>query len=124
MFVVDQYAIPLSTVLPNIILSYIFNLQLMQSFCNDSIRKRFNVQISSNELQILWSAIVSVFLIGGVSGSLIASWLSDKFGRKGALSAGNLCGIVGAVLFLLVRTLNSIELFLLGRVFVGELRNR
>lgn len=95
----------------------------MQSFCNNSIRERYNVQLSSYELQILWSAIVSVFLIGGVAGSLIASWLSDKFGRKGALSVGNLCGIIGAVMFLLVRTINSVELFLLGRVVVGELRN-
>ncbi|XP_011694473.1 PREDICTED: solute carrier family 2, facilitated glucose transporter member 1-like isoform X2 [Wasmannia auropunctata] len=92
---------------------------LMQSFCNESVRERYNVQLSSHELQILWSAIVSVFLVGGVSGSLIASWLSDRFGRKGALSFGNLCGIVGAVLFMLVRTVNSIELFLLGRVIVG-----
>lgn len=96
----------------------------MQSFCNDSIRERYNVQLSSHELQVLWSAIVSVFLIGGVSGSLIASWLSDRFGRKGALSIGNVCGIVGAVLFMFVRIMNSVELFLLGRVIVGELRNR
>ncbi|XP_070522345.1 solute carrier family 2, facilitated glucose transporter member 1 isoform X2 [Cardiocondyla obscurior] len=92
---------------------------LMQSFCNDSIRERYNVQMSSYELQILWSTVVSIFLIGGVSGSLIASWLSDKFGRKNALCAGNLCGIIGAVLFLLVRVTNSVELFLIGRVAVG-----
>lgn len=92
---------------------------LMKSFCNDSIRERYNVQLSNHELQILWSAIVSIFLIGGVSGSLIASWLSDRFGRKGALCAGNICGIVGAIMFLLVRHVNSIELFLLARVIVG-----
>jgi len=102
----------------------IFGLQLMQSFCNDSIRERYNVQLSSHELQVLWSVIVSVFLIGGVSGSLIASWLSDRFGRKGALSIGNVCAIVGAILFMFVRTMNSVELFLLGRVIVGELKNR
>nr|XP_012234810.1 PREDICTED: solute carrier family 2, facilitated glucose transporter member 1-like isoform X2 [Linepithema humile] len=92
---------------------------LMQSFCNDSVRERHSVQLSNHELQILWSTIVSIFLIGGVSGSLVASWLSDRFGRKGALCVGNICGIVGAILFLLVRTANSIELFLLGRIIVG-----
>lgn len=95
----------------------------MQSFCNDSIRERYHVQLSNYELQVLWSAIVSVFLIGGMFGSLIASWLSDRFGRKGALSVGNLCGIIGAVFFWLVRTANSVELFLLGRVIVGKSRN-
>lgn len=95
----------------------------MKSFCNDSIRERYNIQLSNHELQILWSAIVSIFLIGGVSGSLIASWLSDRYGRKGALSIGNICGIVGAILFLLVRHVNSIEFFLIARVFVGESKN-
>lgn len=93
----------------------------MQSFCNDSIRKRYNTQLSDYELQVLWSAIVSVFLIGGVTGSLLASWLSDRFGRKGALCVGNVCGIVAAILFLLVRIVNSVELLLIGRVIVGEL---
>jgi len=94
----------------------------MKSFCQNSTKERYNVQLSGNELQILWSAIVSIFLIGGVTGSLINSWLSDKFGRKGALAVGNICGIIGAVLFLFVRTANSIELFLLGRLIVGESR--
>ncbi|KMQ94292.1 solute carrier family facilitated glucose transporter member 5, partial [Lasius niger] len=92
---------------------------LMKSFCNDSIREKYNVQLSDYELQILWSAIVSIFLIGGVSGSLIASWLSDRFGRKRALSVGNICGMVGAIVFLLVRDVNSVELFLIARMIVG-----
>lgn len=95
----------------------------MKSFCNDSIRENYNIQLSNHELQILWSAIVSVFLIGGVSGSLIASWLSDRYGRKGALIMGNICGIVGAILFLLVRNVNSVEFFLIARVIVGESKN-
>lgn len=95
----------------------------MKSFCNDSIRENYNIQLSNHELQILWSAIVSIFLIGGVSGSLIASWLSDRYGRKGALSIGNICGIVGAILFLLVQSVNSVEIFLLARVIVGESKN-
>ncbi|XP_029168626.1 solute carrier family 2, facilitated glucose transporter member 5-like isoform X2 [Nylanderia fulva] len=92
---------------------------LMKSFCNDSMREKYNAQLSNHELEILWSTIVSIFLIGGVSGSLIAGWLSDRFGRKGALSVGNICGIVGAILFLLVRHLNSVEFFLIARVMVG-----
>lgn len=92
---------------------------LIQSFCERSIKEKHNVQLSDYQLQILWSAIVSVFLIGGVSGSLIGSWLSDRFGRKIALGVGNVCGIVGGVLFLLVRPVNSVELLLLGRVFAG-----
>ncbi|XP_014480804.1 PREDICTED: solute carrier family 2, facilitated glucose transporter member 3-like isoform X2 [Dinoponera quadriceps] len=92
---------------------------LMMSFCNQSIRERFGTEISVYQLKILWSSIISVFLIGGVTGSLAASWLSDRFGRKGAMAAGNVCGILGGFLFFLLPITNSVELFLLGRIFVG-----
>lgn len=92
----------------------------MKAFCNESVRERFDTQMSEYQLKILWSAIVSVFLIGGVTGSLAASWLSDKFGRKGAISAGNICGILGGLSLFLVPYVNSVELFFIGRIIVGE----
>ncbi|XP_011497494.1 PREDICTED: solute carrier family 2, facilitated glucose transporter member 1-like isoform X2 [Ceratosolen solmsi marchali] len=92
---------------------------IMQEFCNQSIEERFNIKISLEGLNLLWSTIVSIFLIGGVTGSLTSSLLADTVGRKSSLSIGNVCGIVGSVMFLLIPILNSIELFLLGRLFVG-----
>lgn len=91
----------------------------MKNFCNQSVEERYGVKISKDGLSILWSTIVSIFLIGGVTGSLSASYLANQIGRKGALAVGNICGIIGGIMFLLVPTLNSIELFLLGRIFVG-----
>jgi SP family facilitated glucose transporter-like MFS transporter 3 len=91
----------------------------MQEFCNQSIEERYKMKISSEGLNLLWSTIVSIFLIGGVTGSLTASLLADRLGRRGSLRIGNICGIIGAVMFLLIPSLNSIELFLLGRLFVG-----
>lgn len=76
--------------------------------------------MTHNEVMILWATIVSIFLIGGVTGSLVASWLADRFGRKGALMIGNIFGILGAILFLLVPALNSIELLLAGRLIAGK----
>ncbi|XP_008217167.1 solute carrier family 2, facilitated glucose transporter member 3 isoform X2 [Nasonia vitripennis] len=92
---------------------------IMKDFCNQSVEERYGVQISDDGLYLLWSTIVSIFLIGGVTGSLTASLLADKLGRRCALSIGNVCGIIGAIAFLLTPTLNSIEFFLLGRLFVG-----
>ena len=100
-------------------LKVLFSLQLIKVFCNESLEQRYNVQISEQGLNILWSAIVSIFLIGGVSGSLTAGLLADKLGRKGALAIGNICGIIGASFFLLTPTLNSVELLLAGRLIVG-----
>lgn len=91
----------------------------MKNFCNQSVEERYGIQISQESLDILWSTIVSIFLIGGVTGSLTSSPLADKLGRRCALSIGNICGIIGAAMLFLTSTLNSIELFLLGRLFVG-----
>lgn len=93
--------------------------ELIKNFCNDSIAERYGKSMTYEEVTILWAAIVSIFLIGGVTGSLAASWLADRFGRKGALMVGNVCGILGAILFLLVPSLNSVEVLLIGRLIVG-----
>nr|XP_033334637.1 solute carrier family 2, facilitated glucose transporter member 1-like isoform X1 [Megalopta genalis] len=92
---------------------------LIEQFCNKSIKERYEVDISENSLKIIWSTIVSIFLIGGVTGSFIASWLADRYGRKPTLCIGNVFGIVGALMFFLIRKLNSIELLLAGRLVVG-----
>ncbi|XP_043252622.1 solute carrier family 2, facilitated glucose transporter member 5-like isoform X1 [Colletes gigas] len=92
---------------------------LIGHFCNESIRERYDVDISKNGLKIVWSTIVSIFLIGGVTGSFLASWLADSYGRKKTLCIGNIFGIVGAIMFFVVRILNSIELLLAGRLIVG-----
>ena len=91
----------------------------MQNFCNQSVEERYGVQISSEGLTLLWSTIVSIFLIGGVTGSLTSSHLANKLGRRKALSIGNIFGIIGAAMFAVTPALNSIELFLAGRLFVG-----
>lgn len=91
----------------------------MQNFCNHSVKERYDINISQKSLDFLWSTIVSIFLIGGVVGSLTSSHIANKFGRKGALCLGNVFGIIGAAMFFFTPTLNSIELFLIGRIFVG-----
>ncbi|XP_012282408.1 solute carrier family 2, facilitated glucose transporter member 1 isoform X2 [Orussus abietinus] len=92
---------------------------LMQDFCNQSFEQRYNVHLTKEELNVVWSMIVSIFLIGGVTGSLVASWIADRLGRRGALGIGNILAIIGAICFLVVRSLNSVELLLVGRLFVG-----
>ncbi|XP_058791488.1 solute carrier family 2, facilitated glucose transporter member 1-like isoform X2 [Phymastichus coffea] len=93
--------------------------EIMISFCNESVEERYGIKISQTSLDTLWSTIVSIFLIGGVTGSLTATVFANKLGRRFALATGNICGIIGAIMLFLVQILNSIELFLLGRLFVG-----
>lgn len=69
---------------------------------------------------MIWAVVVSIFLIGGVTGSLLASWIADKFGRKGGLALGNLFGVLGAIFFLATPASNSVILLIAGRLAVGE----
>lgn len=98
----------------------VYKLQLIGGFCNESVKERYDIDISESGLKVLGSIVISIFLVGGVTGSLIASWLADKYGRKRTLCIGNIFGIVGAVMFFLVQKLNSIELLLAGRLIVGK----
>ena len=58
-----------------------FMLQIIRQFCNESVQAHYGVEISETSLEVLWSAIVSIFLIGGVTGSLSGGVLADKYGR-------------------------------------------
>ncbi|XP_074102539.1 solute carrier family 2, facilitated glucose transporter member 3 [Cotesia typhae] len=92
---------------------------IIKEFCNESIEKRFDINLTDGWLRFTWSVVVSIFLIGGIIGSLIASVIADKYGRRYALAVGNIFGILGAGCFLLTPTLNSVEVIVLGRLFVG-----
>ena len=92
----------------------------MEAFCNESIKERYDIDVSESGLKIVWSSVVSIFLIGGAAGSFLSSWVADRYGRKGALSVGNIFGIIGAGMFFLILKLNSIEILLAGRFFVGK----
>ena len=53
----------------------------MKIWCNQSIFERYDSVFTLNELETLWSSIVSIFLIGGCIGSLGGAWVADKLGR-------------------------------------------
>lgn len=55
--------------------------KFMQDWCNKTIKSRYDIDITEDQLQTLWSTIISIFLVGGCVGSLIAATLADKYGR-------------------------------------------
>jgi len=56
-------------------------VQIIREFCNATVADRYGVSMGPSQLEVLWSVIVSVFLIGGVTGSLSGGWVADRFGR-------------------------------------------
>ena len=53
----------------------------MRDWCNQTFIQRYETHLSASALDILWSTIVSVFLVGGAIGSLGGAWAADRFGR-------------------------------------------
>lgn len=55
--------------------------EYIKNWSNHTIIDRYDSALTENGLDLLWSAIVSIFLIGGAIGSLSGSWILDKLGR-------------------------------------------
>lgn len=115
----------------------------MRLWCNETLTQRYDVYLSEAAIELLWSAIVSIFLIGGAVGSLTGAGLANKFGRyKAYISTINwylifnqifvisihrkdcilICGVlffIGAICFFFCRMIGSVEILLLGRFLVG-----
>lgn len=62
---------------------------------------------------------MSIFLVGGASGSLGGSWFADKIGRKGAMMISNLLSALAGLLFFITKSTNSFELLIIARLVVG-----
>ncbi|XP_017775957.1 PREDICTED: solute carrier family 2, facilitated glucose transporter member 1-like isoform X2 [Nicrophorus vespilloides] len=92
---------------------------LIKAFCNESFYERFGLVLGVAQLDVLWSAIVSIFLVGGAAGSLSGSWLADRVGRKGAIVTSTVLAVVSSILFVTSKSLNSVEMLILGRLLVG-----
>ncbi|XP_049867477.1 solute carrier family 2, facilitated glucose transporter member 3-like isoform X2 [Pectinophora gossypiella] len=93
--------------------------EVIKRFCNESISSRYDVQITEGWLNVLWSCIVSIFIVGGCTGSVLGAVLAKTLGRKKATIVTSLLSLAGAALFLLCKLANSIEMLVLGRLLVG-----
>lgn len=46
-----------------------------------SIISRYDVTLDDNGMNILWSSIVSIFIVGGCTGSILGASLANSLGR-------------------------------------------
>lgn len=93
--------------------------QIIKAFCNDSVFEKYEIILNNGQLELLWSSVVSIFLVGGAIGSLAGSLLADRIGRKGALITSSVLGVMAGVLFFSCKAATSVEMLVMGRLFVG-----
>lgn len=56
-------------------------MQHVQFWANTTLIEQYDVWLNRQQLNVLWSTIVSIFLIGGAISSLGGAWIADRFGR-------------------------------------------
>lgn len=92
---------------------------IIKDFCNASVAAHYDVSLTHGQLDLLWSVVVSMFLVGAMTASMSGGWVADRFGRKGALGIAMALSVVGALLFLVCRYANSVEMLMMARLVVG-----
>ncbi len=88
-------------------------------FCNASILQSYGVSLEPQPLELLWSFVVSIFLIGAGIGAFLAGSLANRIGRRNAIFVNGILNVIGAIIFAFCILASSVELLLLGRLVVG-----
>lgn len=57
------------------------SLQYIQNFVNETVQKRLGMHLEVYQAKLIWTVIVSVFSLGGLTGALLAGPMSIHFGR-------------------------------------------
>lgn len=55
--------------------------QYIKEWANQTVYQNYDVTLSDAGVDLLWSFIVSIFLVGGAVGSLGGSYVADRIGR-------------------------------------------
>ena len=91
----------------------------VEQFLNESFKKRYDRDLSSDQVSTFFSIAVSAFLVGGMVGALSGGWVAEKFGRKRGLIYTQLFSLLGAVFMGFCKSASSYEMLVIGRVLVG-----
>ncbi|XP_067406057.1 solute carrier family 2, facilitated glucose transporter member 11-like [Emydura macquarii macquarii] len=91
----------------------------IQTFINETWLERTGAPLESSVILLVWSFVVSVYSLGGLTGALIAGPMAIKLGRKTSLLLNNVFVIIAAILSGFSRMAKSFEMIMLGRFFTG-----
>ncbi|XP_004843629.1 solute carrier family 2, facilitated glucose transporter member 11 isoform X2 [Heterocephalus glaber] len=91
----------------------------IQEFTNETWQARTGRPLPDHLVLLVWSLIVSLFPLGGLSGALLAGPMAITLGRKKSLLVNNVFVVVAAILFGFSRKAGSFEMIMLGRLLTG-----
>ncbi|KAJ7306378.1 hypothetical protein JRQ81_009723 [Phrynocephalus forsythii] len=92
---------------------------LIQDFYNSTYTEKKKISINKAFLNFLYNLTTALFSLGGLIGSLLASLLVDRFGRRGALILNNILSIVSALLMGFTPLIFAYEYTIFTRLLTG-----
>ncbi|XP_059142892.1 solute carrier family 2, facilitated glucose transporter member 3-like isoform X2 [Physella acuta] len=92
---------------------------LIKEFMNETKFQRDSEWMSTDEVDSLFGLLVAVVGLGSAAGSLIASILADKFGRKLSIILASVTGLIGVLMMALCKVGSSYEMLFVGRTLTG-----
>ncbi|XP_032585739.2 solute carrier family 2, facilitated glucose transporter member 7, partial [Drosophila mojavensis] len=93
--------------------------EIIQSWCDEVLSNEYDTNSSESQLNLLWTSIVSIYLIGGICGSCFSACCCNKYGRKGTLIISSVILLICGLLFTWCRAARSLEMLLVARFFGG-----
>ncbi|EDW02268.1 solute carrier family 2, facilitated glucose transporter member 7 isoform X2 [Drosophila grimshawi] len=93
--------------------------EIIRSWCDEVLSGEYDTNSDENQLNLLWTCIVSIFLIGGICGSCISACCTNKYGRKGTLMISSVILLLCGLLFTWCRAAKSLEMLMCARFFGG-----
>ncbi|XP_034023028.1 solute carrier family 2, facilitated glucose transporter member 9-like [Thalassophryne amazonica] len=81
--------------------------------------ERYGHPVGGELGSILWSITVSIFSIGGLLGTLCATFILKVLGRRGTLLLNNSFAVIAALLLSLSETARSFEMLIIGHLIMG-----
>uniref|UniRef100_A0A1I8NXF7 Major facilitator superfamily (MFS) profile domain-containing protein n=1 Tax=Stomoxys calcitrans TaxID=35570 RepID=A0A1I8NXF7_STOCA len=91
----------------------------IRQWCNEMFILNYDIHLSSEGLDLVFSGIISIFLIGGAVGSFLGAIVANKLGRKRSLLICGILYFLGGLCFYTCRLLYSFEVLICGRFLAG-----
>jgi len=91
----------------------------IKQFITDSHKSHYDVDLSGEDRDLIYTLIVSAFVVGGMVGAMVGGTIAEKLGRKRGLFLSQVCGLLAGIIMAISKPLHAWEVLLIGRLIVG-----
>lgn len=93
---------------------------VIRRWIQEGIFKNYDITLTNHQNIMVWSSVISIFLVGSTFGGLKGGSLADKFGRRKAFMVNHLLCLFGCLIFVLCKFYKFTELLLISQFILGS----